>query len=59
MLKKILVFAIGSGLAASAWRALSGRLRRQRSARLQQAEREQIRRWEDEGGAVAPPADRH
>ena len=59
MLKKLLVFAITSGLAASAWKALELRLRRQRLVRQQRTDGAQIRRWEDEGGATAPTSDPH
>jgi hypothetical protein len=56
MWKKVLMFVISSGLAASAWKALDARLRRERVTRQRQLDHQQIRRWEDEGGSVAPPA---
>jgi hypothetical protein len=54
LVKKILVLAISSGLAATAWKALERRLQRQRVAHQRQADRAQIHRWEDEGGAITP-----
>lgn len=53
MWKKLVMFALSSGLAASAWKAWSAR---QREARERRTDREQIGRWEDEGGALPPPA---
>ena len=54
MWKKVLMFALTSGLAASAWKALEQRWSRQREQRGRHAEREQIREWENEGGALLP-----
>ena len=50
MWKKLLMFALSSGLAASAWRTFDQRRRQRRAQR--QSEREQIGRWKDEGGAL-------
>lgn len=52
MWKKVLMFALSSGLAASAWRALDQRRRQRRALRQHRSEREQLGRWEDEGGAL-------
>ncbi len=52
MWKKVLMFALSSGLAASAWRQLDQRRRQRRALRQRQLEREQLGRWEDEGGAL-------
>lgn len=54
MMNKLLMFALGCGVAAAAWKALDARLRRTKAARQQQADRERIHQWEDEGGALAP-----
>lgn len=54
MWKKLLMFALSSGLAATAWKALDERWRRQRQQRRHLGEHEQIRDWENEGGAVLP-----
>lgn len=54
---KLIKFAIGSGLAAAAWKALDARRQRSREQRQQQADRERLRQWEDEGGALAPSRD--
>jgi len=54
MLRKLMVFAVTSGLAAKAlqhWRAQ----RLQRAARRSGVERDAVQRWDDEGGAAAMP----
>ena len=54
MLRKLMVFAVTSGLAAKAlqhWRAQ----RQQRAARRGGIERDAVQRWDDEGGASAVP----
>lgn len=50
MLRKILMFTLTSGLALQLVRSLSRR-KAQRDALL---DREAVRTWEDEGGAVKP-----
>lgn len=50
MLRKILMFTLTSGLAVQLVRSLSRR-KAQRDALL---DREAVRTWEDEGGAVNP-----
>lgn len=56
MLRKVLAFAISSGLAAAAWKALQARWQAQRAAR-RQAEREPLQQWEGGGGALVPGSD--
>lgn len=55
MLKKLITFALSSGLAAMAWKLWIEREHRQRTARAREQSRE-IQRWEDEGGNPAPAA---
>ncbi|WP_421888093.1 hypothetical protein [Methylibium sp.] len=50
MLRKILVFTLTSGLAVQLVRGLS----RRKARRDAQIDREAVRTWEEEGGAVRP-----
>ena len=53
MIRKLLVLFVTSGLAAKAWKTYTESRRTQREQRLH---RQEVQRWEDEGGLPAQPA---
>ena len=55
MLKRLLSFAVSSGLAAMALKMWIERENRRRTDRARREQAHEIQRWEDEGGNPAAP----
>lgn len=50
-IKRLVMFAITSGLAAKGLKALADKSRARRAQRERQQQRAEVQRWEDEGGS--------
>jgi hypothetical protein len=55
MLRKLLVFAVTSGLAAKAFNHWRGQRPLRASRRDGRIDRDAVQRWDDEGGATSTP----